>query len=238
MAFESDAPAIVMLASVQKGFSGCSQYFPTATGETVDCGGWVVSNVGQPDLALDVGPKAAAAAASYELRVLEIERPASMGGGKRRTTHCKYNRWPNYGVPDDAADFAAFAYAVDAIRQQARVRGNDGGASVADSGQEGPLLVHCSGGIGRSGAFIASHCAWSNHCASMSTSSISSASSHAVAVRAAPSLLPYATVLREQRHPWCIEGEHQYTFAYDVFAELLSLSAAAAGEGEAVPQEP
>jgi hypothetical protein len=43
MAFEASSPAIVMLAAVKKGYSGCSGYFPTAIGEVKMCGEWAVT---------------------------------------------------------------------------------------------------------------------------------------------------------------------------------------------------
>ena len=120
-------------------------------------------------------------------------------------------------MPEDAEEFAEYALIVDGVRAAAAAAAASSGVGVgggggAVAGGEAPLLVHCSGGVGRSGAFIASHCAWRV---------MAAAASNDVESMQACSLLPYATVLRQQRHPWAIESEAQYCFAYSVLAELL-----------------
>jgi protein tyrosine phosphatase len=64
--------------------------------------------------------------------------------------HLLYGAWPDHGIPepDDRAGLLNFIRLVD--RTNKDVRGLEGTADA-----EPPVMVHCSAGIGRSGAFIA-----------------------------------------------------------------------------------
>ena len=63
-------------------------------------------------------------------------------------------------------------------------------------------MVHCSGGVGRSGTFVAAHYLWKTH---PSGSDLQTAVASTV------------KTLRRQRHPWCVEGDAQY----DLIAETV-----------------
>ena len=103
-----------MLASVKEGYSGCSQYFPSNEGDTITCnGGWIITYVkthtpakidkeaaaaaeaaaavAQPEQAAEAAT--AEAVTPFNFRMLEITRPAEMGGGTRSVAHCQYNNW-------------------------------------------------------------------------------------------------------------------------------------------------
>jgi len=64
--------------------------------------------------------------------------------------HLLYGAWPDHGIPepDDRAGLLNFIRLVDRVNKD--VRGLEGTADA-----EPPVMVHCSAGIGRSGAFIA-----------------------------------------------------------------------------------
>ena len=55
-------------------------------------------------------------------------------GVKKSVRHMHFQLWPNYGVVDNVSQLASFVAAV--------YSSHEGG---------GPVLVHCSGGVGRSG---------------------------------------------------------------------------------------
>ena len=78
--------------------------------------------------------------------------------------------------------------------------------------------MHCSGGVGRSGAFIASHSKWRQfkELADEGNASLSDLD---------VSLVPTVTALRLQRHPWAVEGQQQLAFAYSSLARLLDAHA-------------
>uniref|UniRef100_A0A914C5C6 protein-tyrosine-phosphatase n=1 Tax=Acrobeloides nanus TaxID=290746 RepID=A0A914C5C6_9BILA len=61
----------------------------------------------------------------------------------RLITHFQFTRWPDFGVPESTSDFLYFL---------AEVR--DAIDSLPFSSNIPPITIHCSAGIGRSGAFI------------------------------------------------------------------------------------
>ena len=79
------------------------------------------------------------------------------------------------------------------------------------------LLVHCSGGIGRSGTFLtAFHHYWYYMDLIGKKMPFPGAASNAPV-----SLQETVHFMRLQRHPWMVEGDHQYTLAYDIIIHLL-----------------
>jgi len=57
-------------------------------------------------------------------------------------THLQYTMWPDHGVPSESAPLRKLVKHVEQLREL---------------NPEGPICVHCSAGIGRSGTFIAVH---------------------------------------------------------------------------------
>lgn len=57
----------------------------------------------------------------------------------REILHFHYTTWPDFGVPESPASFLNFLF---------KVR-----ESGSLSAEHGPIVVHCSAGIGRSGTF-------------------------------------------------------------------------------------
>ena len=58
-------------------------------------------------------------------------------GATRSITHIQYTNWPDHGVPESACEILHLYYKVKTLERS------------------GPLLVHCSAGVGRTGTFIA-----------------------------------------------------------------------------------
>ena len=93
------------------------------------------------------------------------------------------------------------------------------------------LLVHCSGGIGRSGTFLTAF----HHYTDMrdicekrqklpdTTAMVSSTedSPNAMIQPKAISLKETVHFMRLQRHPWMVEGDHQYKMAYDITITMI-----------------
>ncbi|CAI8054880.1 Receptor-type tyrosine-protein phosphatase delta [Geodia barretti] len=73
--------------------------------------------------------------ADYTIRTLSVE----LSGKTRKVNHFHYTAWPDHGVPDYATSILNFHKMVMKDHKAHR----------------GPLLVHCSAGVGRTGTFIA-----------------------------------------------------------------------------------
>ncbi|XP_027630895.1 tyrosine-protein phosphatase non-receptor type 1 isoform X2 [Tupaia chinensis] len=73
----------------------------------------------------------------YTVRQLELENLATQE--TREILHFHYTTWPDFGVPESPASFLNFLF---------KVR-----ESGSLSPEHGPIVVHCSAGIGRSGTF-------------------------------------------------------------------------------------
>lgn len=94
--------------------------------------------------------------------------------------------------------------------------GDGDGVGDCDGESDGTTaFVHCSGGVGRSGTFMSVLVKWRQLLATP-------VSRQGVKVSCArASLVPIVTKLREQRHPWAVEGFEQYQFAYQLLAHLV-----------------
>lgn len=145
-------------------------------------------------------------------RELELTAPGAPGEGARQITitHLHFTGWPNYGVPQSAAEMAVFLQAtndtIDTLLSQQ--------AAAADKEDSITTFVHCSGGVGRSGTFLSVLVRWRQLQATTQPWAWAS-------VDALDGLFPIVKWLREQRHPWAVEGIEQYQFAYTLLAFLV-----------------
>ncbi|XP_026857155.2 tyrosine-protein phosphatase non-receptor type 1 isoform X2 [Electrophorus electricus] len=73
----------------------------------------------------------------YTVRQLELENLTTQE--TREILHFHYTTWPDFGVPESPASFLNFLFKV-----------RESGCLSSD---QGPVIVHCSAGIGRSGTF-------------------------------------------------------------------------------------
>ncbi|XP_027005232.1 tyrosine-protein phosphatase non-receptor type 2a isoform X1 [Tachysurus fulvidraco] len=128
MIWEKQSKAVIMLNRViEKGSEKCAQYWPSGEEKQMyfSAEGFVVTLVSE-----DVEPY-------YTTRVLELQNIKT--GEKRDIYHFHFTTWPDFGVPESPASFLNFLF------------------KVRESGslepENGPVVVHCSAGIGRSGTF-------------------------------------------------------------------------------------
>ncbi|XP_053706117.1 tyrosine-protein phosphatase non-receptor type 1-like isoform X2 [Synchiropus splendidus] len=128
MVWEQQSVGVVMLNRViEKGSVKCAQYWPRSL---------------QEDLLFDdVNFKVCLVSeegdADFSVRLLELHNLTT--GTFREILHFHYLTWPDFGVPDSPTSFLNFLF------------------KVRESGclekRHGPVVVHCSAGIGRSGTF-------------------------------------------------------------------------------------
>ncbi|KFM64813.1 Receptor-type tyrosine-protein phosphatase R, partial [Stegodyphus mimosarum] len=75
----------------------------------------------------------------YTIRELFLRR----GSETHTVHHFWYTAWPDHKTPETAKQLLAMALEVEALR-------HDNSGAI-----KGPMVVHCSAGIGRTGCFIA-----------------------------------------------------------------------------------
>ena len=128
MVWEQNSKAVIMLNKViEKGAKKCHQYFPLEKNLPLSYAeeGFEISLVNETDKS------------NFIIREFELCNLRSVG--KRVVFQFHYIAWPDFGVPESPTTFLDFL---------ACVRSYD----VLDS-NHGPVVVHCSAGIGRSGTF-------------------------------------------------------------------------------------
>lgn len=128
MVWEQRSRGVVMLNRViEKGSIKCAQYWPHREEKDAI---FEDSNFRVIFVTEDIK-------SYYTVRQLELENLTT--GESREILHFHYTTWPDFGVPESPASFLNFLYKV-----------RESGCLSSD---QGPVVVHCSAGIGRSGTF-------------------------------------------------------------------------------------
>ncbi|XP_026879042.2 tyrosine-protein phosphatase non-receptor type 2a [Electrophorus electricus] len=128
MIWEQRSKAVIMLNRViEKESEKCAQYWPSKDERQMNFSdtGFVVTLLSE-----DIK-------SYYTIRVLKLQY--TKAEESRNIYHFHYTSWPDFGVPESPASFLDFLF------------------KVRESGslepENGPAVVHCSAGIGRSGTF-------------------------------------------------------------------------------------
>ncbi|XP_061383655.1 tyrosine-protein phosphatase non-receptor type 4 isoform X1 [Danaus plexippus] len=141
MVWESESSLVVMLTVLaERGRAKCHQYWPkvgTALKATNSL--TVVTNSEQ-----NLG--------HYTQREMSLK---DSNGASRDVTQLQYTAWPDHGVPDDHQQFISFVRLCSQLRNHRAViptvvEDMCGPERVL----EPPMIVHCSAGVGRTGALI------------------------------------------------------------------------------------
>lgn len=131
MVWEQECRAVVMLNNViEKGFVKCHQYFPVGVESDED-------ELCFDDVDLKISYVNEDRRQNFVIRTLELSDMRT--GESRKILQFHYSAWPDFGVPESPRAFLDLLLAVR--------------ASGALSKDVGPVVVHCSAGIGRSGTF-------------------------------------------------------------------------------------
>merc|ERR1712025_173576 len=192
MIAQEEVPLVVMLCAVQDGFTGCSQYFPSSLGEEQVHRGWKVVSKGKEEK--DKG-----------IIVRELEFVGDNKSFIHKVTHMQFTMWPNYGVVENVEQLADL---VRTVYKEARK-------------QEGkPVVIHCSGGVGRSGTFTTIYSLYSL-LIHAKRSEDWQGGDKLVGKVGELVLEPLVRMLRGIRHPWMVEGEAQYRLAYQGCMDIM-----------------
>lgn len=129
MVWEQNCKAVIMLNRViEKGTNKCHQYWPR---EKDDAMSFEEVGLAVENISLTPGQH-------YNISTLRLTNTVTEES--RDVLHFHYITWPDFGVPSCPDTFLEF---LGAVRESGSL----------DS-EEGPAVVHCSAGIGRSGSFI------------------------------------------------------------------------------------
>ncbi|KAG6440613.1 hypothetical protein O3G_MSEX001358 [Manduca sexta] len=138
MVWESESNLIVMLTVLtERGRAKCHQYWPKVGTTPLKA-----TNI------LTVHTNSEQNLGHYIRREMTLKESS---GGSRNVTQLQYTAWPDHGVPDDSAAFISFTQLCSSLRNH---------RSVTPSEEEcerellPPLIVHCSAGVGRTGALV------------------------------------------------------------------------------------
>uniref|UniRef100_A0A672JE23 protein-tyrosine-phosphatase n=1 Tax=Salarias fasciatus TaxID=181472 RepID=A0A672JE23_SALFA len=128
MVYQENTHVIVMTTKeMERGRNKCVRYWPDLHA-TKEFGKVLVRNV-------DERP-----AQDYVLRKLEVTRLDRVGKPLRYIWHYQYLSWPDHGVPNEPGGVLWFLEEVNRTQ-----------SAIPDTG---PIVVHCSAGIGRTGTII------------------------------------------------------------------------------------
>ncbi|KAL3319582.1 hypothetical protein Ciccas_001747 [Cichlidogyrus casuarinus] len=122
----------------------------------------------------------------------------------REIRHYQFTAWPDYGAPDQAQPLLLFIRKVNqgraAIQQQIKLN-----SRTRAPPEVGPTVVHCSAGVGRTGAFIV-------------------IDSQLERLKQEHSVDVYGAVnrMRCQRN-FMVQTEEQYAFLYDILVEAVQV---------------
>ncbi|XP_043116547.1 tyrosine-protein phosphatase non-receptor type 6 isoform X2 [Puntigrus tetrazona] len=128
MVWQEETRVIVMTTrEVEKGRNKCVPYWPTTEGESKEVGRYVVTLHTEKD------------ATDYKVRVMEL-KATHRKEPPRTIWHYQYLSWPDHGVPQEPGGVLSFLEQVN-IKQH-------------ELSSTGPMIIHCSAGIGRTGTIV------------------------------------------------------------------------------------
>jgi len=132
MVWENNSSVIVMLTRlVERDRAKAIIYWPENVGDCRRFGSIVVTQ-----------KKTKTICPFLEMRTFELDRD----GMKRQIVQFHYTEWPDFGIPSSTRTLRDLICWMDLYRMKG-----------AMAGLNGPIVTHCSAGVGRTGTFLAVH---------------------------------------------------------------------------------
>ncbi|KAI3419987.1 hypothetical protein GPALN_003327 [Globodera pallida] len=149
MVWQERSNVLVALTNmVESGMKKCDQYWPNCTGDFVQADDFRITLNAQRTNSI------------FTHRVLQLTKTASSNGKGddiERTVHqLHFMAWPDHGVPNSPFPLLHFINYVAELIQcpTATAFCANFNGTLAIAAESAPCVVHCSAGLGRSGAFI------------------------------------------------------------------------------------